>query len=187
VLEVLRSSHPSRASISVPATRAGAAVAARARASRWWRSRPRRAGAPGRVATIKGGGDRASLPLRALDRLLPQECRSALLLDASRIRGTWSIIRTARAAGIDGVVLPHDRSVGVTGVVAGDVGRARLWAHGRAIPNLVRRWWRSKTLAIGSSGSPPAPESLADLEPPQRLPWSSAERGRGFAPWSVGL
>lgn len=55
----------------------------------------------------------------ALASLLEAELPSVLVLDGVQDpRNLGAILRTARAAGVGGVVLPQDRSVGVTSVVA---------------------------------------------------------------------
>jgi 23S rRNA (guanosine2251-2'-O)-methyltransferase len=60
----------------------------------------------------------------SLDDLLSVGCSSALVLEGLQDpRNLGSILRTARAFGVGGVVLPRDRSVGVTpAVVAASAG-----------------------------------------------------------------
>jgi 23S rRNA (guanosine2251-2'-O)-methyltransferase len=59
-----------------------------------------------------------------LERLLAPGCASALVLDGIQDpRNLGAILRTARAAGVGGVVLPRDRSAAVTAtVVAASAG-----------------------------------------------------------------
>jgi 23S rRNA (guanosine2251-2'-O)-methyltransferase len=54
----------------------------------------------------------------AFEGLLEPSCGSALVLDGIQDpRNLGAILRTARAAGVGGVVLPRDRSAGITPVV----------------------------------------------------------------------
>src|SRR2546425_1470336 len=122
VLELLRSGHPVGDLYLAPGPRMHElAAAARARDVSFIEERDRgslghRAGSPhhqGAVAIVPG------FRYAPLDRLCRPECRSALLLDGLQDpRNLGAIIRTARAAGLAGVVVPQDRSVAVTGVVA---------------------------------------------------------------------
>ncbi|OLD33297.1 MAG: 23S rRNA (guanosine(2251)-2'-O)-methyltransferase RlmB [Candidatus Rokubacteria bacterium 13_1_40CM_2_68_13] len=187
VLEVLRSSHPVTSVHLGPGPRARElAVAARARgitvveeADRG--ALARRAGSPHHQGAVA-----IAPPFRyaPLDRLLPQECRSALLLDGVQDpRNLGAIIRTARAAGLDGVVLPHDRSVGVTGVVAVTSAGLVFGLTVVRVPNLVRAMLALKDAGYWLVGlAPGAPESLADLEPPQRVAVVLGGEGEGLRP-----
>jgi 23S rRNA (guanosine2251-2'-O)-methyltransferase len=75
----------------------------------------------------------------ALGTLLEPDVRGLLFLDGIQDpRNLGAILRSARAAGIGGVVLPQDRSVGMTPVVvAASAGTVFGLALAR-VPNLVR-------------------------------------------------
>src|SRR2546428_1322545 len=54
-----------------------------------------------------------------LERLLAEGCESVLVLDGVQDpRNLGAVLRSARAFGVGGVILPRDRSVGVTPAVA---------------------------------------------------------------------
>jgi 23S rRNA (guanosine2251-2'-O)-methyltransferase len=75
----------------------------------------------------------------SLDRLLDPLCPSALVLDGIQDpRNLGAILRAARAAGVGGVVLPRDRSVGVTPVVAAASAGLLFGLSVAQVPNLVR-------------------------------------------------
>ena len=74
-----------------------------------------------------------------LDRLLDPACPSALLLDGVQDpRNLGAILRTARAAGVGGVVLPQDRSAQVTPVVVAASAGLLFGLPIARVPNLVR-------------------------------------------------
>jgi 23S rRNA (guanosine2251-2'-O)-methyltransferase len=74
-----------------------------------------------------------------LDRLLDTACPSALVLDGIQDpRNLGAILRAARAAGVGGVVIPRDRSVGVTPVVAAASAGLLFGLVVAQVPNLVR-------------------------------------------------
>src|SRR5262245_30573083 len=119
VLELLRSDAPITRLCLGPGPRAEAlSAAARARGVRAESvdraTLARVAGSPhhqGAVAVVP--------PFRfaSLEDLLAAECGSALVLDGIQDpRNLGSIVRTARAFGVGGIVLPRDRSVGITPV-----------------------------------------------------------------------
>jgi 23S rRNA (guanosine2251-2'-O)-methyltransferase len=75
----------------------------------------------------------------AFARLLEEGCGSLLLLDGIQDpRNLGAILRTARAAGVGGVVLPRDRSVGVTPVVVAAAAGVLFGLPIARVPNLVR-------------------------------------------------
>lgn len=187
VLELLRSSHPVTSVHLGPGSRTRElAAAARARgipvideADRG--ALARRAGSPhhqGAVAVAP------SFRYAPLDRLLREECRSALVLDGIHDpRNLGAIIRTARAAGLDGVVLPQDRSVGVTGVVAATSAGLVFGLTVVRVPNLVRAMAALKDAGYWLVGlAPGAPESLEELEPPRRIVVVLGGEGEGLRP-----
>jgi len=80
-------------------------------------------------------------PFRYVDieRLLAPDCGSVLILDGIQDpRNLGAVLRTARAAGVGGVVLPQDRSVGVTGVVVASAAGLVFGLRIARVPNLVR-------------------------------------------------
>ena len=65
--------------------------------------------------------------------------RGVLLLDSIQDpRNLGAILRTARAAGVGGVVLPQDRSVGITSVVAATSAGCLFGLRVARVTNLVR-------------------------------------------------
>lgn len=74
-----------------------------------------------------------------LDAIAATSCPSALVLDGVQDpRNLGAILRTARAAGVGGVVLPKDRSVGITPVVAVASAGNLFGLRIARVPNLVR-------------------------------------------------
>jgi 23S rRNA (guanosine2251-2'-O)-methyltransferase len=74
-----------------------------------------------------------------LPTLLGPDTRTLLVLDGVQDpRNLGAILRTARAAGVGGVVLPQDRSVGVTSVVALTAAGLLFDLPIARVPNLVR-------------------------------------------------
>jgi 23S rRNA (guanosine2251-2'-O)-methyltransferase len=74
-----------------------------------------------------------------LDRIAEPSCPSALLLDGVQDpRNLGAILRTARAAGVGGIVLPRDRCVGITPVVAVASAGNLFGLRIARVPNLVR-------------------------------------------------
>jgi 23S rRNA (guanosine2251-2'-O)-methyltransferase len=74
-----------------------------------------------------------------LERLLAPTCRSALVLDGVQDpRNLGGILRTARALGTGGVVLPRDRSVGITSTVAAASAGLLFGLPVVQVSNLVR-------------------------------------------------
>jgi 23S rRNA (guanosine2251-2'-O)-methyltransferase len=75
----------------------------------------------------------------ALERVLQVGCESALVLDGVQDpRNLGAILRTARAMGVGGVVLPRDGSVGVTSVVVAASAGAVFGVPIARVTNLVR-------------------------------------------------
>lgn len=141
VLELLRSEEPVTRVYVAPGPRASALESAARR-----RSIPveraergvldRRAGSPHHQGAVA-----LAPPYRyaTLDRLLDPGCPSALVLDGVQDpRNLGAILRAARAAGVGGVILPRDRSVGVTPVVAAASAGLLFGLPVAQVPNLVR-------------------------------------------------
>jgi|SRR5579871_804522 len=141
VLELLRSGDPVLRLLVGPGPRAEE-VAAAARA---------RGVAPARadreeLARLAGGphhqGVVALMPpftYAPLERLTAPGCASALVLDGIQDpRNLGAILRTARAAGVGGVVLPRDRSAGVTPTVVAASAGLLFGLPIARVANLVR-------------------------------------------------
>jgi 23S rRNA (guanosine2251-2'-O)-methyltransferase len=97
--------------------------------------------------------------------------RGVLVLDSVQDpRNLGAILRTARAAGSGGVVLPQDRSVGVTSVVAAASAGCLFGLRIARVPNLVRAMEGLKAAGYWLVGLVPGAErslfALPDVEPP---------------------
>src|SRR3989454_12853030 len=119
-----------------------------------------------------------------LERLLAPRCPSALVLDGLQDpRNLGAILRTARALGVGGVVLPRDRSVGVTPVVAAASAGLLFGLPVAQVPNLVRTMEALKTAGFWLVGlSPRGGTPLARLEPPSRPALVAGGEGGGLPP-----
>jgi 23S rRNA (guanosine2251-2'-O)-methyltransferase len=105
-----------------------------------------------------------------LDALLGDDCRSTLVLDGVQDpRNLGAVLRTARAVGVGGVVLPRDRSAGVTAVVAAASAGMVFGLRVARVPNLVRAMEALKGAGFWLIGLVPAGgTSLFELAPPSR-------------------
>ena len=187
VLELLRSSHPvTRVHLGPGPRTRELAVAARERGAPVVQEADR-----GALARLAGsphhqGAVAIAPPFRyaALECLLAPERRSALLLDGLQDpRNLGAIIRTARAVGLGGVVLPQDRSVGVTGVVAATSAGLVFGLPVVRVPNLVRAMGGLKDAGYWFVGlAPEAPDRLGDREPPRRIAVALGGEGEGLRP-----
>jgi 23S rRNA (guanosine2251-2'-O)-methyltransferase len=75
----------------------------------------------------------------ALEDVAAPGCPSALVLDSVQDpRNFGAILRTARAAGVGGVIVPQDRSVGVTSVVATASAGCLFGLVLARVPNVAR-------------------------------------------------
>jgi 23S rRNA (guanosine2251-2'-O)-methyltransferase len=160
VLELLRSGAPVRRLLLGPGPRAEEIwAAARARGIA-----PERADRAA-LAHLAGGLHHQGVVALAapfayapFERLLAPECASALLLDGIQDpRNLGALLRTARAAGVGGVVLPRDRSAAVTPtVVTASAGLvfglpiARVTNLVRAMETLKREGYWLIGLAAGA-------------------------------------
>ena len=187
VLELLRSSHPAtRVHLGPGPRKRELAAAAHARGVTVVEEADR--GALSRLAGSPHhqGAVAVAPPFRyaPLERLLVPECQSALLLDGLQDpRNLGAIIRTARAAGLGGVVLPQDRSVGVTGVVAATSAGLVFGLPVVRVPNLVRAMAALKDAGYWLVGlAPEAPDSLGDREPLRRIAVVLGGEGEGLRP-----
>jgi 23S rRNA (guanosine2251-2'-O)-methyltransferase len=109
-------------------------------------------------------------PYAPLERLLAPGCASAIVLDEVQDpRNLGAILRTARAAGVGGVVMARDRSVGVTAVVAAASAGLLFGLRIARVPNLVRAMEELKQggfwlVGLVPEGGTPVPA----LDPPPR-------------------
>lgn len=119
-----------------------------------------------------------------LDRVVAAPCPSALLLDGVvDPRNLGAILRTARAAGVGGVVLPQDRSAPITPVVvAASAGLVFDLAICR-VTNLVRSMEHLKGHGYWLVGLVPRGEpSLYEVDVPQRPAIVVGGEDRGLRP-----
>jgi len=119
-----------------------------------------------------------------LERLLAPSCTSALVLDGIQDpRNLGAILRTARALGVGGVVLPRDRSAGVTSVVAAASAGLLFGLPLVQVPNLVRAMEALRAAGFWLVGlSPRGGTPLARLEPPARPALAAGGEGEGLRP-----
>jgi 23S rRNA (guanosine2251-2'-O)-methyltransferase len=105
-----------------------------------------------------------------LERVLAPTCPSALVLDGLQDpRNLGAMLRTARAAGVGAVVLPRDRSVGITPVVAAAAAGLLFGLSIVRVPNLVRALVALKEAGYWLLGlDPHAGRSLYDVACPGR-------------------
>lgn len=118
----------------------------------------------------------------ALERLLEPGCRSALVLDGVQDpRNLGAILRTARGLGVGGVVLPRDRSAGVTPVVVAASAGTLFGLRIAQVPNLVRAMEALKDagfwlVGLAAHGGTP----LDALEVPSRPALVAGGEGEGL-------
>ncbi len=117
-----------------------------------------------------------------LERLLVPECPSALVLDGVQDpRNLGAILRTARAAGVGGVVLPRDRSAAVTAVVVSASAGLLFGLPIARVPNLVRAMAALKEAGFWTIGlSASARQGLYELDPPARAALVVGGEGGGL-------
>jgi 23S rRNA (guanosine2251-2'-O)-methyltransferase len=119
-----------------------------------------------------------------LERLLAPRCSSVLVLDGLQDpRNLGAVLRTARGLGVGGVVLPRDRSVGVTPVVVAASAGLLFGLPVAQVPNLVRAMEALKAAGFWLVGlSPRGGTPLARLEPPARPVVVAGGEGGGLRP-----
>jgi 23S rRNA (guanosine2251-2'-O)-methyltransferase len=105
-----------------------------------------------------------------------------LLLDSVQDpRNLGAILRTARAAGVGGVVLPQDRSAGITPVVVAASAGCLFGLRIARVPNLVRAMEVVKSAGYWLVGLVPgAARSLYDLPPLERPALVAGGEGEGL-------
>ncbi len=108
--------------------------------------------------------------------------RGVLFLDSVQDpRNLGAILRTARAAGVGGVVLPQDRSVGITAVVVAASAGCLFGLPIARVPNLVRAMEALKSQGYWLVGLVPGAErSLYDLPPIEKPALVVGGEGEGL-------
>jgi 23S rRNA (guanosine2251-2'-O)-methyltransferase len=119
-----------------------------------------------------------------LERLLAPDRRSALVLDGVQDpRNLGAILRTARAFGVGGVVLPRDRSAGVTSVVVAAAAGLLFDLPVCQVPNLVRAMAALKDAGFWLVGLVPrGGKPLSGFEAPDRVAVVAGGEGEGMRP-----
>jgi|SRR5262245_328701 len=119
-----------------------------------------------------------------LDRLTAPGCPSVLALDGVQDpRNLGAILRTARAFGVGGILLPRDRSAGVTGAVVATAAGMLFDRPVARVPNLVQALERLKEhgfwlLALVPHGGAALPEHSV----PERAVLVAGGEGDGLRP-----
>lgn len=110
--------------------------------------------------------------------------RGVLLLDSVQDpRNLGAILRTAKAAGVGGVVLPQDRSVGITSVVVAASAGCLFGLPIARVPNLVRAMESLKATNYWLVGLVAGAErSLWDLPPIEKPALVVGGEGEGLRP-----
>jgi 23S rRNA (guanosine2251-2'-O)-methyltransferase len=123
-------------------------------------------------------------PYASLDVLLAPGCGSALVLDGVQDpRNLGAILRTARAAGVAGVVLPSDRSARVMSTVAAASAGLLFGVPIVRLPNLVRAIDRLREAGFWTVGLvPDGGTSLYEFSPPSRPALVVGGEGEGLRP-----
>jgi 23S rRNA (guanosine2251-2'-O)-methyltransferase len=141
----------------------------------------RLAGGPGHQGVV------AQVPpfrYAALEAITGTPASLVLVLDGVQDpRNFGAILRSARAAGVGGVVVPQDRSVGVTPVVVTASAGTAFGLPIARVPNLVRAMTQLRDAGFWLVGlSPAAQESLYALSLPDRLALIVGGEGGGLRP-----
>jgi len=121
---------------------------------------------------------------RALEDVDVAGARCILVLDGIQDpRNLGAILRTARAAGVGGVVLPQDRSCGITSVVVGASAGTLFGLRIARVPNLVQAMKRLKAKGFWLTGLvPAATRSLFELVDLDRVALVVGGEGDGLRP-----
>lgn len=117
-----------------------------------------------------------------LDEIADPACRAALVLDGVQDpRNLGAILRTARAAGVGGVVIPRDRSAGITPVVAVASAGNLFGLRIARVPNLVRAMEQLKQAGFWLIGlAADAVTAVFDLDVPTRPALVVGGEGEGL-------
>jgi 23S rRNA (guanosine2251-2'-O)-methyltransferase len=162
------------AELAAAAARRGIAVETADRATL-----DRLAGSPHHQGAVAVG---APFRYASLEALVAPPRASALVLDGVQDpRNLGAILRTARAFGVGGVVLPRDRSVGVTPVVVAAAAGLLFDLPIAQVPNLVRAMDELKQAGFWLVGLAPRDGTPVDrLERPSRPALVAGGEGEGL-------
>jgi 23S rRNA (guanosine2251-2'-O)-methyltransferase len=186
VLELLRSGEAATRVALCPGPRE-AELAAAARARGIPIQRVDRATLDGLAGSPHHQGVAAIAPpfrYAAIEEVCAGGCASALVLDGVQDpRNLGAILRTARAVGVGGVVLPSDRSVGVTSAVVATAAGLLFGLPIARVPNLVRGMGQLKEAGFWLIGlAPRGGEPLYRLASPPRPALVVGGEGEGMRP-----
>jgi len=186
VLELLRSGEPvtrillgpgpRRDELADAARRRGVAVTSGDR-----RALDQQAGGPHHQGVV---AETPPFRYAALATLVEANLPNVLVLDGIQDpRNLGAILRTARAAGVGGVVLPQDRSVGVTSVVALTSAGLLFGLPIARVPNLVRAMESLKESGFWLVGLVTrGGDDVRTFEPPPRPALVVGGEGEGLRP-----
>lgn len=121
-------------------------------------------------------------PYGDVEDLLVTQLASALVLDGVQDpRNLGAILRTARAAGVGGVVLPRDRSVGITTAVVGASAGLVFGLPVARVTNLVRSMEALREAGMWTVGLVPRDGTpLYGFDPPARMALVAGGEGDGL-------
>lgn len=167
-------SGPYAAELAAAAARRGVTVETADRATL-----ERLAGSPHHQGAVAVGAPFRYAPLEAL---VAPPCASALVLDGVQDpRNLGAILRTARAFGVGGVILPRDRSVGVTPVVVAAAAGLLFDLPIVQVANLVRAMEDLKHAGFWLVGLDPRAGTPIDrLDRPSRPALVAGGEGEGL-------
>jgi 23S rRNA (guanosine2251-2'-O)-methyltransferase len=119
-----------------------------------------------------------------VEDLIATGLQSALVLDGIQDpRNLGAILRTARAVGVGGVVLPRDRSVGITSAVVSASAGLVFGLPIARVPNLVRSMEALREAGLWTVGlDPRGGAPLYGFDPPSRVALVAGGEGEGLRP-----
>lgn len=186
VMELLRSRAPLLRLVVGPGPRRAEMLAEAARHGVRYEEadRPlldRLAGGPGHQGVLAQVPPFRYEPLEAICRA---PAALSLVLDGVQDpRNLGAILRSARAAGVGGVVVPQDRSAGITPVVVTASAGTLFGLAIARVPNLVRAMLQLREAGSWLLGLvPSAGHSLFDLSLPDRIALVVGGEGGGLRP-----
>jgi 23S rRNA (guanosine2251-2'-O)-methyltransferase len=167
---------PREAEVSVAARRRGVPVAGAERGAL-----DRLAGSPHHQGAV---AETPPYRYASLEQLLASQGGSALVLDGIQDpRNLGAILRTARAAGVGGVILPRDRSVGVTPVVVAASAGVLFGLQVAQVTNVARAMDALKGAGFWLVGLVPRDGTALDrFERPERPALVLGGEGEGLRP-----
>jgi 23S rRNA (guanosine2251-2'-O)-methyltransferase len=123
-----------------------------------------------------------SFPHVGIEELLAGDPASVLVLDGVQDpRNLGAILRTARASGVGGVVLPRDRSVGVTPAVVSASAGLVFGLRIARVTNLVRAMEALREAGLWTVGLAPRDGTpLYAFAPPPRIALVAGGEGDGL-------